>query len=204
MRKWNYLRRGNLLTALAVGAVLTACAPKPKQIPRDASHEWDVLSGSVWYWSDKLKTGCTAWMASERWISVQLITNSDCSADVRHGRVRGKRVSYVDFSDELEFREYGLWSLNIRDELSVFDSQGKFLGFLPCPHEIKPEDISNMKLLSKEASIVATTNGERQIMERIEQRFENIDISALSSSQFGCTDAPLKRPAQESLRGRSE
>lgn len=188
MKRLNKFWRGKLF--IVIGITLISCAPN--KVPSDASHEWDFISGSIWYWSDKLESGCTAWMASERWISVQLVTNSDCSAGIRHDRLRGERVSYADYADVLVFQEYGPWSLDIRDALSLFDNDGAFLGFKPCPHEITIEDISRMKSLSTEAWAIATTDEEKKVMERISVRLENVDLSALSSEQFGCTDAPLK------------
>lgn len=202
MTKSNYFSWSKLLILMVLGTIASACAPA--KIPRDASHEWGFINGSVWYWSDKLDSGCTSWMASERWVSVQLVTNSGCSTEVRHDRIKGKRVSYADYSDELLFRDYGPWSWDIRDGLGIFDNEGNFLGFKPCPHEITKQDIFEMTLLAKEGAEVATTDDEKKMMERIASRFDKVDLSALSSGQFGCTDAPLRRPAQNLLEYQGE
>jgi len=180
---------------------MTACAPD--SVPKDASHEWDFIDGSVWYWGDKLASGCTSWMVSERWVSVYLVTTSDCDASRQPYQIRGEKVGYADYADVLEFSKYGPWSNEIWDELAVFDDQGKFLGFKPCPHTLTPEDISNMTSLAKQASAIATTDGEKKTMERVKERLEVVDLSALSSEQFGCTDAPLrgvKNERYESLK----
>ena len=132
MKKFNFSRVGNLCLVLAFGSAVSACGyletPR-EEIPRDASRKWDLINGNAWYWGDKLDSGCTAWVASEGWVSVVLVTNPDCSADTRSSGVKGKRVTYFspsdsDYSDQLEFREYGPWNSNILDSVNVFDSQG--------------------------------------------------------------------------------
>jgi len=191
MRSLKHIARKTLLLALAACVTMTACAPD--SVPKDASHEWDFINGSVWYWGDKLASGCTSWMASERWVSVYLVIDSDCDASRQPYQIEGEKVGYADYADVLEFSNYGPWSFEIREELAVFDDQGKFLGFKPCPHTVTPEDISNMTSLAMQASAIATTDGEKKIMERVKERFDVVDINALSSEQFGCTDDPLRR-----------
>ena len=197
----NYFRLSKLFIVVMVGAAVSACGlletPR-EEIPLDASREWDLKAGNVWYWGNKFESGCTAWMASERWISVQLVTNSNCSADDRHDRIIGKSVSYSpsDYSDELLFNDYGAWNRDIRNSVNVFDSQGNYLGDRPCPHDVTSQDIFELTSLAKEAAAISTTEGEKKIMERMAARFEMVDLSALSSSQSGCTDAPLRKPVQ--------
>jgi len=182
-------------------ATLAACTPKG--VPKDASYEFDILEGSVWYWGDKLESGCTDFMALNDFVSVLLETDPECSSDTRGKVTDVTRVSYATFSDELQFQGYGPWSNDIRDDLAVFNDQGDFLGFKPCPHTLTPKDISDLTSLSAEAAKVATTDDERKIMERVKERLEVVDLSALSSEQFGCTDAPLrgvKNERYESLK----
>jgi len=199
----NYFRSGKLFIAMVLGAAMTACGfletPR-EEIPRDASREWDLKAGNVWYWGDKLDSGCTAWMASDHWIVVGLVTNPDCSVVARPSELKGKRVFYSDYSDQLEFREYGPWNSDIRDSVNVFDSQGNYLGDRPCPHEITTQDISKMASLATEAAATSTTDGERKIMERMATRFDNVDLSALFSEQSGCTDAPSFGRAVQIIR----
>jgi len=183
---------GCVILLFCLWPLLTACAPD--SVPRDASHEWDFINGSIWYWEDKLPNGCAAWMASERWVSVQLLPDPDCSGDVRHDRVTGPRLSTDDYRDELDFMEFGPWNSEIRDSLTVYDEMGKFLGFKPCPHSITKNDLILMSQLALDASKIATTDAEKELTKRIMTRLKSIDLEALSSSLFGCTDLPLRRP----------
>jgi len=187
-------RLGFAVFLSGMSAGLTACAPD--SVPRDASHEWDFINGSIWYWEDKLSHGCTAWMASEQWISVQLLPDPDCPGDVRHDRVSGPRLTSDDFSEELTFRDFGPWSTEIRESLRVDDEAGNFLGFQPCPHTMVKSDVIRITRLALDASKVATTKAEKQLTMRIMTRLKSVDLSALSSSQFGCTDLPLRRPPE--------
>lgn len=179
---------------MCIGTLLTACAPD--SVPRDASHEWDFINGSIWYWGDKLQNGCTVWMASERWVSVQLLPEPDCPGDVRHDRVNGPRLSADDYSKELHFMDFGQWSFEIRDSLTIYDGEGKFLGFKPCPHTITNDDLIRIRRLALEASKIATTDAEKLMTMRIMTRLKAVDLDSLSSSQYGCTDLPLRRPPQ--------
>jgi hypothetical protein len=99
-------------------------------------------------------------------------------------------VSYSSVSDFLVFKDYWTWTQDEYGNLMVFDSEGMISEIRPCPHMLPTEQISALRVLAQEALAEATTDAERRVLARVDERLAATDGAALASGQEGCTDLP--------------
>lgn len=179
-----------LLLALCAGAF--GCAP-PADIPRDAEQHWSLKDGYFWTWINRVEHGCVAWMAEPEWANVQVLVESQCEGQRELGYLEGKGLGYTSFLDYFLFRGYWPWTSEMWFDRLEFDDEGMLSdsNIYHCPYLLLPDQIDEMRLVVIEALSEATTDGERRMLNRVEERLAAIDGAALSISQSGCTDQPL-------------
>lgn len=190
-----------LLVAIVVPFLvggLSGCAPAG--IPAGASRHWDLKSSFYWTWTRSSDHGCSAWMAKDSWATVQLIVESECEGRRDLGYLEGRGVSYSSVSDFLVFKDYWPWTQHEYHNLIVYDSEGMTSEIRPCPHVLPPEQISALRVLAQEALAEATTDAERRVLARVDERLAATDGAALASGQEGCTDLPPDRYGASSQR----
>jgi hypothetical protein len=181
--------RASVLMIVCLG--LACCAPRPPDgIPNGAKAEWSLKGDWTWTWERRLNSGCVAWMASDRWASVQLVVDSQCEGQRGEGYLDGSGVTYSSFNDHLIFRGYWLWTQEEYSDLMVFDDDGMIIDILPCPHVLSPEQIAVLRVTAQEAHDQATTDPEKRILARVDERLAVTNGAALSSGQAGCSDLP--------------
>jgi|GEM_PF-5275731 len=181
----------SLLAGLCI--LQTACAPRPSDIPRDATRQWDLLSNSTWTWTRELEHGCIAWMAKDSWASLQLIVDSPCLGDRQTGYLDGKGLTYFSVEDILVFKDYWPWSSEIYNDLFVFDEAKMEKVVLPCPYVLSSDQIEAIRLVAVEALQSAKTDGERRMLTRVRERLAVMTGDALEPSQGVCADRPRGR-----------
>ncbi len=186
---------GRALAFVLVCLGLTCCAPAPPPgVPVGADvDDWDPLTSRTWSWKRTLQSGCVTWRANERWASVQLVLDSRCEGWRGEGRLPGRGVSYRSYSDYLVFREYWPWTQQMYSDLFVYDNKGMIRYVGPCPHALSPEQLGGLRLIAQEALAAATTDRERRVVARINERLAMTNGTALESEQEGCTDEPPGR-----------
>ncbi len=182
------------LLCLALYAGLFACAPAPSDIPRDASRSWSLKSDFTWTWSADFEHGCVAWLAKAEWAHVFLFVDSQCAGRDEPGFLEGKKgLSYSSTSDHLSFVGYWSWTSEMWSDMLEFDEEGMLSGgnIHPCPYSLSQNQIDEIRIVATEALSTATTDGERRMLTRINDRLALTNGEALSSSQSGCTDESL-------------
>ena len=147
------------------------------------------LKGEAWYWNRTLETGCAAWMANERWAYVRLVTGQTCEERRNGGYVSDRGASYTSFEDHLVFFGYWPWTRDIYYDLLVFED-GMITDVLPCPNVLPKTDIDQLRWVAQLAISAATTDAERRVVSRLDERLANMDGAALQSTQSGCSDLP--------------
>lgn len=184
--------RSAVASALMLACIgLASCAPAPPVgIPRGAHAAWSLKGDWTWTWTRTLPSGCVAWMAKDRWASVQLALDSRCEEERDEGRLDGRGVSYFSSSDFLVFYGYWPWTQEEYHSLIEYDAEGMTSHIRPCPHSLAPEQLHELRALAQGALDAATTDGERRMLTRIAERLAATDGAALASGQSGCTDLP--------------
>lgn len=138
-------------------------------------------------WTRRLEGGCAAWMAKEAWANFQLLTDLQCE-EWEPTRIGGRGVIYPSVADHLIFLGYWSWSQGEYFDLIEFDNEGAISEIRPCPHALSQLEIDAMHTLVREALDGATTDAEKRVLARVDERLAATDGAALASGQMGCTD----------------
>lgn len=176
---------------IIVSAGLSGCAPS--SIPSGASVHWGVEGGLYWTWTQKLKHGCAAWMAVESWANVQLLVDSQCDGKGHTDLNAERGLSYLSAEDHLTFQGYWPWTENDHFQRIIYDRKGMISSVRPCGYLLSENQISGMRIVTREAYNHALTNEEKRVLARIDQRLSALGNKALASGQGGCTDLPIDR-----------
>jgi len=191
----------NLIEICLVTALfsLSACTPRPSDVPKDAQRNSDIINGTFWSWTRNIENGCAAWMAKKEWAGVIISTNTPCPEDYREGKLGGEGLSYFTVSEHIVFEGYWPWSPEIRSSLYVYDSAGNFIEKLPCPYALSPKQYDVLDTAVKSALEKAVTDGEKRILNRVDERLSNIKDKPYSTNQSGCGDGPERWSKEEAL-----
>jgi hypothetical protein len=184
------LRNSTVCALVLVCLGLGCCAPaRPPGVPNGADAEWSLKGDWAWSWERTLHSGCAAWRAKDSYAHVQLVVDVQCEGQ-RLGYLTGRGISYLSFSDHIVFNGYWPWTQEEYFNLMVFDSEGMISDIRPCPHVLSAEDLGELRVITQEALAAATTEGERRVLTRIDERLAVTNGAALASGQSGCTDLP--------------
>lgn len=188
------------LAFLVACLILTSCAPqRPSGVPKEAEAAWSLKGDWTWTWKRALSSGCVAWMAKDSWASVQLVVDSNCEDKRGDGYLDGRGISYFSFQDYLVFRACWPWTPQDWSDLIVFDDEGMISNILECPHVLSKEHIIELRLIAAQALAKATTDAEKRLLARIDQRLAATDGGALSSGQAGCRSSRDKSSDSQDL-----
>jgi hypothetical protein len=173
-------------------AGLSGCAPR--SVPFGASVHLSLKGGFYWTWTRTFEHGCVAWMAKDDYASVDLLIDGQCDAPRAWVDVGGAGINYFSSSDEIVFRGY--WPM------------GEMHGGNPCAHRISEAQIAELRRVVAEALAEARTQGERRVLNRIDERLSVVNGDALMTYHGGwCSDltqadwtAGTARQSQETWR----
>lgn len=168
-----------MFKALAIVCLLLLCAAQsscaPPGVPFGATVRWGLKSDFYWTWTWHLERGCVAWSAKERYASVLLLVDSRCEGKRVLSYAPSSGISYLTFADEVVFLRY--WP------------EGESYGGNPCPHSISEAQIAELRSLTSDALERATTEAQRRVLRRIDERLSVVNGGALMSTHGGwCSD----------------
>lgn len=155
------------LLADKVVPLLGPMLPRPNGVPDEASASYDFKEGIVWRWRRTVHNGCAKWMAMDSWTTVALAQSDEgCNG-------KGGSLNYASFGDEV-----------------VFDwGRGDWAGGSPCPFTVPASEIAAYIRVAREARNAASTDAERAMLVKIEQRLAKTDGNKLTTdSTGGCND----------------
>jgi hypothetical protein len=162
------------ILSLSLCAALLSCAPPA--VPSDASVHWDLKSDFYWTWTRRFDHGCVAWTAKDDYASVDLLVDSQCEERREIRYLNGLGINYFSSSDEIVFRNY--WP------------RGEMHGGDPCPHQISDTQIAALRRVAAEALAETKTDGERRVLNRIDERLSVVNGDALMTYHGGwCSDS---------------
>lgn len=178
----------SVLRLFSAVLLLTISGCAPPGVPPDASRHWSFKDGPYWTWKRTARSGCVSWIAEKDWASVNLLVDTPCKSIPEIGNSGGKGLTYFSADDFLVFENYFPWSAEIYDKLIVYDGRGMVVKTLPCPNQLAPPQIAELKATALAVSGNNLTNPERQVLSRIVERLSRVDGRSLASGQDGCSD----------------
>ena len=157
---------------LLLCAVQSSCAPPG--VPFGATVRWSLKSDFYWTWTWRLERGCVAWSAKESYAHVWLLPGSRCEGERENSYAPSAGISYFTVTDEIVFVRY--WP------------EGESYGGNPCPHAISEAQIAELRNLTSEAIGRATTQAQRRVLRRVDERRAAVNGGALMTNGGWCSD----------------
>jgi hypothetical protein len=176
------LKKSIAVLVLALGI---ACCAAPAGVPRGASVQTSLLNGTIWSWSRRLEHGCVDWSATD-------LGGAEVQLSVDPAKCEGGPGLHYDAAlDYMEFQNFWPGEPDDGANSIIFGSDGMASGIRPCPHTLSPEQLATLRVVAHEALARATTDPERRVLERIDQRIAATNGATLASAQTGCiADTP--------------
>lgn len=180
----------NSIVALALCLVTLGCASPG--VPAGASVEYNptTRSGFTRSWRRTVDGGCANFNSEDGALAVRLsIDPTKCRgparADANCDDECGPGLLY--FSDNyIVVQGFWPWTTDDMTNGMIFDANGMWQGVRPCPHSLTPDQYAAMRHVAQGAVAQATTEPERQTLQRIDQVLAASTNVTMQSGQLGC------------------